>query len=168
MHVAWSIRAVEAAMVHHGKPQHIHSDNGPEFIAYVLGDWLKENKIETIYIRPVRPGKTATSKASTTSSGMNTSTAKSSARGWKPKCSSNNGGWNITQTGLTARCGTRLHKRWPTAGRLRSGLRPALRLPVSPETSTIGQNYTFEVSHFREATGYMSESPKRTAPKEEI
>ena len=59
--VAWSIRAVdvitvvEAAMARHGKPAHIRSDNGPEFIAYALGDWLEENKIETIYIRPGSP-----------------------------------------------------------------------------------------------------------------
>jgi putative transposase len=61
IHVAWSIRAVdvitvvEAAMVRYGKPAHIRSDNGPEFIAYAIGDWLKENKIETIYIRPGSP-----------------------------------------------------------------------------------------------------------------
>jgi transposase InsO family protein len=61
VHVAWSIRAVdvitvvEAAMGRHGKPQHIRSDNGPEFIAYAIGDWLQENKIETIYIRPGSP-----------------------------------------------------------------------------------------------------------------
>ena len=61
VHVAWSIRAVdvitvvEAAMARHGKPQHIRSDNGPEFIAYAIGDWLQENKIETIYIRPGSP-----------------------------------------------------------------------------------------------------------------
>jgi len=46
---------VEAAMARHGKPAHIRSDNGPEFIAYAIGDWLKENKIETIYIRPGSP-----------------------------------------------------------------------------------------------------------------
>ena len=61
IHVAWSIRAVdvitvvEAAMARYGKPAHIRSDNGPEFIAYAIGDWLKENKIETIYIRPGSP-----------------------------------------------------------------------------------------------------------------
>jgi transposase InsO family protein len=61
VHVAWSIRAVdvitvvEAAMARHGKPAHIRSDNGPEFIAYAIGDWLRENKIETIYIRPGSP-----------------------------------------------------------------------------------------------------------------
>jgi transposase InsO family protein len=61
IHVGWSIRAVdvitvvEAAMARYGKPAHIRSDNGPEFIAYAIGDWLKKNKIETIYIRPGSP-----------------------------------------------------------------------------------------------------------------
>jgi len=61
VHVAWSIRAVdvitvvEAAMERHGKPAHIRSDNGPEFIAYAIGDWLKANQIETIYIKPGSP-----------------------------------------------------------------------------------------------------------------
>ena len=61
IHVAWSIRAVdvitvvEAAMARHGKPAHIRSDNGPEFIAYAIGDWLEKSKIETIYIRPGSP-----------------------------------------------------------------------------------------------------------------
>jgi len=61
IHVAWSIRAVdvitvvEAAMARYGKPAHIRSDNGPEFIAYAIGDWLEKSKIETIYIRPGSP-----------------------------------------------------------------------------------------------------------------
>lgn len=43
-HVAWSIRAVdvlrvlEEAMHKHGTPQHVRSDNGPEFVAYAIQD----------------------------------------------------------------------------------------------------------------------------------
>ena len=61
MHVGWSIRAVdvitivEAAFVRYGRPQHLRSDNGPEFIAYAIQDWLKEQEIKTIYIRPGSP-----------------------------------------------------------------------------------------------------------------
>ena len=61
VHVSWSIRAVdvitvvEAAFQRYGKPQHLRSDNGPEFIAYAIQDWLKENEIKTIYIKPGSP-----------------------------------------------------------------------------------------------------------------
>ena len=45
MHDGWSIRAVdvitivEAAFDLYGRPQHMRSDNGPEFIAYAKQDW---------------------------------------------------------------------------------------------------------------------------------
>ena len=61
VHVAWSIRAVnvitvvEAAIERHGRPRHLRSDNGPEFIAYAIQDWLKQNGIKTIYIKPGSP-----------------------------------------------------------------------------------------------------------------
>lgn len=60
-HAAWSIRAVdvitvvEAAIERYGAPEHIRSDNGPEFIAYAIGDWLKEVRIKTLYIQPGSP-----------------------------------------------------------------------------------------------------------------
>lgn len=56
VHVAWSIRAVdvirvvEAAMGRYGVPGHLRSDNGPEFIAYAIQDWLGDKGVKTIYI----------------------------------------------------------------------------------------------------------------------
>lgn len=50
VHAAWSIRAVdviavlEAAIARYGVPEHLRSDNGPEFIAYAIVDWLAEAK----------------------------------------------------------------------------------------------------------------------------
>ena len=50
IHGAWSIRALdvimvlEAAIARYGAPQHLRSDNGPEFIAYAIVDWLAEQK----------------------------------------------------------------------------------------------------------------------------
>ena len=35
--------------------QHLRSDNGPEFIAYAIVDWLAEQSIKTIYITPGSP-----------------------------------------------------------------------------------------------------------------
>jgi putative transposase len=36
--------------LHHGVPQHIRSDNGPEFIARKLRHWLKTLQVEPLYI----------------------------------------------------------------------------------------------------------------------
>lgn len=61
MHAGWSIRAVdvigvvEAAIARYGAPEHIRSDNGPEFIAYAIRDWLEGEKIGSIYIAPGAP-----------------------------------------------------------------------------------------------------------------
>jgi transposase InsO family protein len=65
VHVDWSIRAVdvitvvEAAMARHGVPTHLRSDNGPEFIAYAIQDWLKAKNVKTIYITPGSPWENA-------------------------------------------------------------------------------------------------------------
>ena len=61
IHPAWSIRAVdvitvvEAAIARYGAPGHLRSDNGPEFIASCMQDWLKAQGIKTLYIRPGSP-----------------------------------------------------------------------------------------------------------------
>ena len=61
MHAAWSIRTVdvstvlEAAIARYGAPKHLRSDNGPEFIAYAIQDWLGKAAIKTIYITPGSP-----------------------------------------------------------------------------------------------------------------
>jgi len=39
----------------HGAPGHIRSDNGPEFIAKALQEWLAESGSQTIYITPGSP-----------------------------------------------------------------------------------------------------------------
>jgi putative transposase len=65
VHVDWSIRAVdvitvvEAAMARYGVPEHLRSDNGPEFIAYAIQDWLREKQVKTIYITPGAPWENA-------------------------------------------------------------------------------------------------------------
>lgn len=64
-HVAWSIpaveviRVVESAMARYGVPMHLRSDNGPEFIAYAIQDWLQEKNVKTIYITPGSPWENA-------------------------------------------------------------------------------------------------------------
>jgi putative transposase len=61
IHVSYSIRAVdaitvlEAAIERYGTPQHVRSDNGPEFIAKAIQDWLRAQQIKTLYIQPGSP-----------------------------------------------------------------------------------------------------------------
>lgn len=47
----WLNKAIEE----HGAPQYLRSDNGSEFIAKVVQQWLAENQIKTIYIDPGSP-----------------------------------------------------------------------------------------------------------------
>jgi transposase InsO family protein len=62
---SWSIRAVdvlhqlEEAMKQYGSPGYLRSDNGPEFIAYAVQDWLKKKEIKTLYIQPGSPWENA-------------------------------------------------------------------------------------------------------------
>ncbi|MBN70104.1 MAG: hypothetical protein CME32_12605 [Gimesia sp.] len=39
----------------HGVPEHIRSDNGSEFVAQAIREWLKQIGVETLYIEPASP-----------------------------------------------------------------------------------------------------------------
>jgi transposase InsO family protein len=47
----WLQRAIAA----HGTPEYLRSDNGPEFIAQAVQQWLRDHQIKTIYIDPGSP-----------------------------------------------------------------------------------------------------------------
>lgn len=49
------IEQLANAMIVHGIPEHIRSDNGPEFIANRLRDWLAHIGVKTAYIEPGSP-----------------------------------------------------------------------------------------------------------------
>ena len=59
--VAGSIRSrrmieiLQQLVVERGAPRYLRSDNGPEFLAYAVQDWLREAQIETAYIQPGKP-----------------------------------------------------------------------------------------------------------------
>ena len=61
IHTGYSIRAVDAIMVleaaiqRYGPPQYLRSDNGPEFIAQAIQDWLKSRSVRSAYIQPGAP-----------------------------------------------------------------------------------------------------------------
>ncbi len=39
----------------HGPPGHMRSDNGPEFVAYAIQDYLDDKDVEALYIEPGSP-----------------------------------------------------------------------------------------------------------------
>jgi transposase InsO family protein len=53
------IAALQLAFAEHGAPVHLRSDNGPEFIAQALKDWLAQAGVKTHYIDPGSPWQNA-------------------------------------------------------------------------------------------------------------
>jgi putative transposase len=49
------LRLLQEAIEENGPPEFVRSDNGPEFIARAIQNWLAQNKIKTIYIDPGCP-----------------------------------------------------------------------------------------------------------------
>ena len=50
-----AIRVIQRAIAIYGNPEHIRSDNGPEFIANTIRDRMSEQQIKTVYINPGSP-----------------------------------------------------------------------------------------------------------------
>jgi putative transposase len=53
------IETLEWLFLTRGAPEHVRSDNGPEFIATALKDWLERNGCKTLYIEPGSPWQNA-------------------------------------------------------------------------------------------------------------
>ena len=49
--------------VERGEPEYIRSDNGPEFIAEVVKQWLQKSAVKTLYIEPGSPWENAYSES---------------------------------------------------------------------------------------------------------
>jgi putative transposase len=49
------IAVLEVLFAVHGCPMYLRSDNGPEFIARAIQDWLARQQIQTAYIEPGKP-----------------------------------------------------------------------------------------------------------------
>ena len=49
--LVWLRKAIEQ----HGTPEHLRSDNGPEFIAHAVQRCLRDNQIKTLYMDPGSP-----------------------------------------------------------------------------------------------------------------
>jgi putative transposase len=49
------LEVLRALMAQHGAPGHLRSDNGPEFVAQAVQDWLATCRVQTLYIEPGKP-----------------------------------------------------------------------------------------------------------------
>lgn len=57
------IGTLEELFAIRGAPKYIRSDNGPEFIAEAIQQWLAESGVETLYIKPGAPWENAYSES---------------------------------------------------------------------------------------------------------
>lgn len=53
------IAVLERAFAEHGAPEYLRSDNGPEFLAKAIKNWLAERNVKTHYIDPASPWQNA-------------------------------------------------------------------------------------------------------------
>ncbi len=69
LHVARSVKAQDAIDIlaelfaTRGVPEHLRSDNGPEFIATAMREWLEQVNVGTLYIEPGSPWENAFSES---------------------------------------------------------------------------------------------------------
>jgi len=98
------IRILDAVVVERGgPPEFIRSDNGPEFVALAVQDWIARRGFRTLYIKPERRGRTPPAKASTAASGTSSSIVKPSPACWRRKCSASNTGSTTTTSDRSPR-----------------------------------------------------------------
>jgi transposase InsO family protein len=120
------VQTLERLVEERGAPELIRSDNGPEFIAAAVKDWIASKGMKTLYIEPGSPWestegrwtvrrtaqgvsrrriKTPTAKASIAGSATSSSTWRPLAANWRRKCSAASTAQNTTITGRTPHWG---------------------------------------------------------------
>jgi transposase InsO family protein len=57
------LEVLAGLFVERGAPEHVRSDNGPEFAAGAVRGWLARLGVATLFIEPGSPGRTATARA---------------------------------------------------------------------------------------------------------
>jgi putative transposase len=86
------LEELHTLFVWRGAPEYLRSDNGSEFTAHKVRDWLGRVAVKTAFIEPGSPAehgsawKTATSSLSTASWVTNCLTPSCSTRCWRPRC----------------------------------------------------------------------------------
>ncbi|VWX54442.1 hypothetical protein NOVOSPHI9U_620028 [Novosphingobium sp. 9U] len=78
------LAALAELFVTRGPPAHIRSDNGPEFIATAVQQWLARTGVKTLYITPGSPWENGYCESFNGSCATSCSTARSSTRRQKP------------------------------------------------------------------------------------
>lgn len=63
VHAREVIATLDKLFTQRGAPKFIRSDNGPEFIASAVKDWLAQAGVETLYIKPGSPWQNAYSES---------------------------------------------------------------------------------------------------------
>jgi len=84
-----------------GVPEHVRSDNGPEFVARSVQDWIGAVGAKTAYIERGSPWENGFTRASTRGFATNCSMERSSTRLPRPRSSSRAGGVTTTPRGRT-------------------------------------------------------------------
>src|SRR4029077_12313403 len=135
MRVARKLKAIDVIdvlsdlFILRGIPVHIRSDNGPEFVAKAVQEWIAAVGAKTAYIERGAPGRTATSRVSTPAFAMSCSTARFSTLYARPKSSSRVGDATTTRSGPTPQSDTsHQHQRCSCPHSPRGRLRYADRL----------------------------------------
>ena len=108
-----------------GVPEHIRSDNGPEFIATAVQDWITAVGAKTAYIAPGSPWENGYMRASMLACATNSSTARSSTRSKRPGSS-----WKAG-VGITTPC-VRMDRSATSRRRRRSSSRHSRGRPCNP------------------------------------
>ena len=79
-----------------GPPAYVRSNNGPEFVARAVRDWIAAVGAKTAYIEPGSPWEQGYVESFNAGSGTSCSTGKSSTRQKKPRSSSKVGESSVT------------------------------------------------------------------------
>ena len=110
------IDALSDLFILRGVPGHVRSDNGPEFIAKAVREWIAAVGAKTAFIEPGSPWENGYCESFNSKLRANSSTARSSTASPRQRSSSKHGGATTTPSGLTHRSDTNHRRQRPLSG----------------------------------------------------